>query len=84
MLVASPYVPPNEISNTVYGFGSIVKFIEETWNLGSLGTTDETSTSISNMFDFAHKPRKFKVIPAKYARSFFLHQKPSGLPVDTE
>lgn len=84
MIVASPYVPPNEISHTVYGFGSIVKFIEETWNLPSLGTTDQSSTSISNMFVFTQKPRKFKVIPAKYSRSFFFHQKPSGLPVDTE
>jgi hypothetical protein len=84
MLVASPYVPPNEISHTVYGFGSIIKFIEETWNLPSLGTTDQSSTSIVNMFNFTQKARKFKVIPSKYARSFFLHQKPSGLPVDTE
>jgi phospholipase C len=84
MIVASPYVPPNEISHTVYGFGSIIKFIEQVWNLGSLGTTDETSTSISNMFVFTQKPRSFKAIPAKYSRSFFLRQKPSGLPVDTE
>jgi phospholipase C len=84
MIVASPYVPPNEISHTVYGFGSIIKFIEQTWNLGSLGTTDATSTSISNMFDFTQKPRRFKTVPAKYSRAFFLHQKPSGLPVDTE
>ena len=46
MLVASPYVPKNEISHTVYGFGSIVRFIEDTWNLPSLGTTDQTSTSM--------------------------------------
>jgi phospholipase C len=84
MIVASPYVPPNEISHTVYGFGSIIKFIEQVWNLGSLGTTDQTSTSISNMFVFTQKPRSFKAIPAKYSRSFFLRQKPSGLPVDTE
>lgn len=84
MIVASPYVPANEISHTVYGFGSIVKFIEGTWGLPSLGTTDETSTSISDMFDFSRKPRKFKAIPAKYSRTYFLHQRPSGLPVDTE
>ncbi|HLY02439.1 MAG TPA: alkaline phosphatase family protein [Candidatus Cybelea sp.] len=84
MIVASPYVPPNEISHTVYGFGSIIKFIENTWSLGSLGTTDQSSTSIGNMFDFTQKPRTFKKIPAKYSRWFFLHQKPSNLPVDTE
>ncbi len=84
MIVASPYVPKGEISHTVYGFGSIVKFIEETWNLPSLGTTDATSTSIANMFKFSQKPRKYKPIGAKYSRSFFLRQAPSGFPVDTE
>jgi len=84
MIVASPYVPANEISHTVYGFGSIIKFIEDTWKLGSLGTTDQSSTSIGNMFDFTQKPRKFKAIPTKYSREFFLREKPSGLPVDTE
>jgi phospholipase C len=84
MIVASPYVPPNEISHTVYGFGSIVKFIEDTWGLPSLGTTDASSVSIADMFKFNQKPRKFKIIPAKYSLSFFLHQKASGLPVDTQ
>jgi phospholipase C len=84
MIVASPYVPANEISHTVYGFGSIIKFIEQVWALPSLGTTDSTSTSISNMFNFKQKARAFKKIAAKYSSSFFLHQKPSGLPVDTE
>ena len=83
MIVASPYVPANEISHTMYGFGSIIRYIEDNWNLGSLGTTDATSTSIANMFDYSQKPRKFKIIPAKYSREFFLHQKPSGLPVTT-
>ncbi len=84
MIVASPYVPANEISHTVYGFGSIIKFIENTWNLGSLGTTDQSSTSIGDMFNFTQKPRTFKAIPTKYSREFFLREKPSGLPVDTE
>ncbi|HEY2476201.1 MAG TPA: alkaline phosphatase family protein [Candidatus Cybelea sp.] len=84
MIVASPYVPANEISNTVYGFGSIIRFIEATWNLPSLNTTDSTSMTIADMFNFNQKPRKFKPIAAKYSRAFFLNQKPSGLPVDDE
>jgi phospholipase C len=84
MIVASPYVPANEISHTAYGFGSIIRYIEDNWNLGSLGTTDATSTSIADMFNYGQKPRKFKLIPAKYSREFFLHQKPSGLPLDDQ
>ena len=90
MISISPYTAYNGsgkspyISNTVYGFGSVVRFIEDTFNLGRLGTTDGTSNSIDDMFNFSQTPRSFTVIPSKYSRSYFLHQKPSGLPVDTE
>jgi phospholipase C len=84
MLVVSPYVGQNEISHTTYEFGSVVRFIEETFGLPSLGTTDQTATSIGNMFDFNQSPRSFVSIPSSKTRAFFLRQKPSGLPVDTE
>ena len=90
MLVISPYVKIGSgsrggyVSNTVYGFGSVVRFVEDTFNLGRLGTTDSTSNSINDMFDFTQSPRPFATIPSSYKKSYFLHQKPSGLPVDTE
>ncbi len=90
MIVISPYARetsashPGYISNTVYGFGSVVRFVEDTFNLGRLGTTDGTSNSMSDMFDFTQSPRTFQIIGSKYSRSYFLHQKPSGVPVDTE
>jgi phospholipase C len=89
MIVVSPYAretssQPGYISNTVYGFGSIIRFIEETFKLGSLGTTDQRSNRMDDMFDFNQAPRSFTAIPSKYSKSYFLHQKPSGLPVDTE
>ena len=90
MIVVSPYAretsssQPGYISNTVYEFGSIIRFIEETFKLGSLGTTDQRSNRMNDMFDFNQKPRTFTMIPSKYSKSYFLHQKPSGLPVDTE
>jgi phospholipase C len=83
MLIVSPYVQAH-VEHTQYEYGSILKFIEKNWNLGSLGTTDKRATSIGNAFDFNQKPRKFQEIPTKYSRSFFLHQKPSGIPPDTE
>ncbi len=84
MIVISPYVPQGEISNTPYEFGGILAFIESNWSLGCLGTTDCTATSIANMFQFTQHPRAFKTIRAKYPPSYFLHEKPSGLPVDTQ
>jgi phospholipase C len=90
MLVISPYSKIGSgsqggyISNTVYGFGSIVRFIEDTFNLGRLGTTDGTSNSMVDMFNFYQSPRPFQQIGSKYSRAYLLHQRPSYRAVDTE
>jgi phospholipase C len=83
MIIVSPYVKAH-VEHTQYEFGSILKYVEDNWDLGSLGTTDQRATSIGNAFNYNQKPRKFKVIPATLPLSFFLHQKPSGEPPDTE
>jgi phospholipase C len=90
MLVISPYareaVPdtPGYISHTQYDFGSILKFMEDNWGLGRLGTSDVGSKSIVDCFDFKRPPRAFIPISAKYTRAYFERRPPSGLPVDTE
>jgi phospholipase C len=90
MLVVSPYAremypsQPGYVSHTQYEFGSILKFTEDTFNLGTLGTTDQRATSIVDCFDFTQPPRAFTEIPSSYSKSYFLHQKPSGAPVDSE
>ncbi|HEX4014929.1 MAG TPA: alkaline phosphatase family protein [Candidatus Cybelea sp.] len=83
MLIVSPYVKPHVV-HTVYEFGSILRFIEDNWNLGTLGRNDAHATSIRNAFDYNMAPRPYKVISSKYSRSFFLHQVDSGRPPDTE
>ncbi len=83
MIIISPYVKPH-VEHTQYETTSVLKFIEKNWNLRSLGQEDQRATSIGNAFDFNQSPRRFKVISAKYSRAFFLQQKPSGLPPDTE
>jgi phospholipase C len=84
-IVVSPYSKPGYVSHNNYQFGSIIKFVEENWQLPSLGTTDKTSASfVKDFFDFTQQPRKFVPIGSKYSRSFFLHQLPSNQPVDSE
>ncbi|HTA54083.1 MAG TPA: alkaline phosphatase family protein [Candidatus Acidoferrales bacterium] len=90
MLVISPYAVKGTssqggyISHTQYEFGSILKFVEDTFNLGSLGKTDARATSIGDSFDFTQTPRPFQQIPSSRSRSYFMHKKPSTIPVDTE
>lgn len=90
LIVVSPYATIGSgsqggyISNTYYQFGSIIRYIEDNFNLGRLGTTDGTSNSIADMFNYNQSPRQFKTIGSKYSRKFFLQQKPSNLPVDEQ
>jgi len=56
MIVISPYAKPSSISSTEYTFGTILKFVEEQFGLGSLHTTDETANSMDDMFNFTQSP----------------------------
>jgi phospholipase C len=91
LIVVSPYsreaMPsqPGYISTTQYEFASILKFIEQTFNLGNLGTPQEArANSIIDCFDFTQQPRTFQQIPSSFSKSFFIHKAPSRLPVDEE
>ncbi|HEY3676367.1 MAG TPA: alkaline phosphatase family protein [Candidatus Tumulicola sp.] len=84
LLVVSPYVPQGEISHTQYEFASVLKFAEQTFNLGSMGTTDVRATSISNMFNFTQKPRAFVKVPAPAPDTFCTSEKRMREPVDRE
>jgi phospholipase C len=63
MIVISPYAKPHYISHTQLDFGSLLKLIEENFGLGSLGTTDATANSMSDIFDFTQTPNAFKAAP---------------------
>ncbi len=83
MLIISPYVAPH-VEHTQYETTSVLRFIEDNWNLGTLGQEDKRATGIENAFNFSQTPRPFQTISAKYSRSFFLNQKPSGIPPDSD
>jgi phospholipase C len=75
---------PGYVSHTQYEFGSILKFLEDNWMLGTLGRTDARANSIIDCFDFTQPPRSFIPITAKYSKVYFERRPASGLPVDTE
>jgi phospholipase C len=83
MLVVSPYARPGYVSPTVYQFGSILKYIEQNWNLGSLGTTDGGNVnSIFDCFDYGQPPIQFVPIASSLGRAYFMHEKHSYRPPD--
>jgi phospholipase C len=79
LIVISPYAKQHYISTVQHEFGSILKFTEETFNLGSLGTTDVRSDNLSDCFDFSQTPIKFQTIPAPHDAAYFLKQ-----PISTQ
>jgi phospholipase C len=88
MLLVSAYARksrnhPGYVSHTQYEFGSILKFIEENWKLGSLHATDARANSLIDCFDFTQAPRRFTRIPTDFSRSYFERLPPSDAPVDT-
>ncbi|HVR46114.1 MAG TPA: alkaline phosphatase family protein [Candidatus Binatia bacterium] len=89
-IIVSPYAreatksKPGYISPTDYEFGSILKFVEDNWDLPRLGTTDGRANSIVDSFDFTQPPRTFTKIPSSYPLEYFEREAPSNIPLDSE
>lgn len=54
LLVVSPWAKPNYVDHTVTDQTSVLRFIEDNWNLGKIGggSFDVLANSLSNMFNF--------------------------------
>jgi phospholipase C len=81
-IIISPYAKSHYVARTQYEFGSVLRFVEETFGLPPLGSrrdgyTDARANSLTDSFDFTKGPRRFKVIPAPYPASIFLRMRPS-------
>ncbi|HEX4013878.1 MAG TPA: alkaline phosphatase family protein [Candidatus Cybelea sp.] len=88
-LIISPYAKTGFVDDTQYEYASILKFIEEVYNLPNIGPasemyTDARAKGLDKAFDFTQQPRPFVTIDAKYPRAHFLAEPPSNEPVDTE
>ncbi|GLV58505.1 phospholipase C [Dictyobacter sp. S3.2.2.5] len=56
LMVISPYAKQNYVDNTLTDQSSVLKFIEDNWQLGRIGdqSFDAIAGSMTNMFDFSH------------------------------
>lgn len=66
LIVVSPYAKSGLVSHTQYNFGSVLKFVEQTFGTGSLGTTDESANSLVDTLDFTQKARSFTPVAAPF------------------
>jgi phospholipase C len=86
-IIVSPYAKKGYVTHTQYEFGSVLKFIESTFALPSLGTTDKRANNITDSFDFSQQPRAFvPIAPIKKNENaqFFIQRRPDMTPVDRE
>jgi phospholipase C len=56
LLIISPYAKAGYISHTQYEFASVLKFIEERFNLPALGPRDRAANDMTDSFNFSQKP----------------------------
>jgi phospholipase C len=75
MIVVSPYAKPAYISHVTHDFGSILKFVESTFNLPSLEYADATADDLSDCFNFSQTPITFQTINAPLQASYFLNDR---------
>ncbi|HEY6338482.1 MAG TPA: alkaline phosphatase family protein [Candidatus Sulfotelmatobacter sp.] len=75
LIVVSPYAKAAYISHDTHDFGSILKLIENTFNLPSLGYADVAADDFSDCFNLTQSPLTFHTIPAPLDASYFINNK---------
>ncbi len=75
LIVVSPYAKAAYISHVTHDFGSILKFIETTFRLPSLGYADAPADDLSDCFNLTQSPLTFQAIPATLNAAHFINDR---------
>ena len=83
----APGAKAGYVSHTQYEFGSVLRFVEDTFGLpqlgaASLGYTDARAATLGDSLDLTQKPRAFTHITAPYSQAYFRNETPSLRPPD--
>jgi phospholipase C len=81
LLVISPYAKHGYVSHTTYESASIVKFIEQVYDLAPLAAADRRADGLAGCFDFTSPARPYEAITGVDPR-VFLAEAPSNQPPD--
>jgi phospholipase C len=84
LVVVSPYAKPAYVSHVMYDFGSILKMVEQTFSLPSLGYADSFANDLSDCFNFNQAPITFKQINAPLGAEHFINDKSAPLDPDDD
>jgi phospholipase C len=84
MIVISPWAKRHYVSHVQHEFGSILKFVETAFSLGSLHATDERADDLRDCFDFSLPPEPFETIPSFREAAFFTESSRPDIPPDDD
>jgi phospholipase C len=84
LIVVSPYAKAKYISHTTHDFGSILKYIETTFGLNSLGYADAYTDDLSDCFNMTESPISFQTIAAPMGATQFLERKGPAVDPDDD
>ena len=82
LIVISPYAKAAYISHVTHDFGSVLKFVETTFKLPSLGYADASADDLSDCFMLTQSPIQFQTIPVPFDAANFMYRKEP--PVDPD
>ncbi len=68
LIVISPYAKPGYVSHVPHEFGSLLRFTEERFGLGTLGYTDVRADDLSDCFNFRQAPLVYHPVATKYSK----------------
>jgi phospholipase C len=87
LIVASPYARKGYVSHVTHNFGSLLKFVEETFSLPSLGYEDARSDDLADCFDFSSGARPYQNVAAPLDAAYFIRrgrENPQQAPPDDD
>jgi len=65
LIVISPYAKQGKVSHELGEFSSVLRFIEDNWNLRQLTHRDREATPLLSAFDFSQEPRPPDPLPLR-------------------
>jgi phospholipase C len=82
VIVVGPYAKRNYVSHTTHEASGFLRYMEEVFNLPTLGTRDATADDFRDCFDYTQTPTPNTPLMTTHTIQFFLKQKNSGPPDD--
>ncbi|HTD38109.1 MAG TPA: alkaline phosphatase family protein [Candidatus Limnocylindrales bacterium] len=84
LIVISPYARAGYVSHVQHEFGSILRFTEAAFGLGTLGYTDARADDLSDCFDLTQPPIAFRTVQANRSARDFMRAPQDRRSPDTD